>query len=153
MPIREATESDFSRIMELYRQLQPEDPVLADGRDRIAFGEILRNPSLFLFVLEESGHIQSSCYLNLIPNITRSARPYGVIENVITDESARRKGYGKRVVTYALETAWAADCYKVMLATGSKRTGTRAFYEACGFRGDEKHAYVARRVIVAGESY
>lgn len=138
--------------MELYRQLQPSDPVLDDGRDRAAFDRILGTPSLSLFVLEDEGRVRSSCYLNIIPNITRSARPYAVIENVITDESVRRRGYGKRVVTHALEEAWAAGCYKVMLLTGSKREATQAFYKACGFSGDVKHAFIARRAGPDAES-
>lgn len=145
MRVRKAEAADFVRIMDLYRQLQPSDPILSDGTDRAAFDEILRSPWLSLFVLEDHGRIQSSCYLNVIPNITRAARPYAIIENVITDSAARRKGYGKRVVTHALEAAWAAGCYKVMLQTGSKREATHAFYRACGFSGDAKQAFVARR--------
>ncbi len=146
MLVRKARDADFARVMELYRQLQPSDPVLSDGTDRAAFDEILRSPWLSLFVLEDAGGIQSSCYLNVIPNITRSARPYAVIENVITDAAARRNGYGKRVVAHALEQAWAAGCYKVMLQTGSKREATHAFYRACGFSGDAKQAFIIKRV-------
>jgi GNAT superfamily N-acetyltransferase len=144
MFIRKAREADFDRVMALYRQLQPTDPVLNDGKDRAVFEQILRAPWLSLFVLEDNGRIQSSCYLNIIPNMTRSARSYAVIENVITDESARRKGYGKQLVTHAIEEAWAAGCYKVMLLTGAKRKSTHAFYKACGFSGDAKHAFIAR---------
>lgn len=145
MLVRKATASDFDRLMELYRQLQPGDPVLSDGTDRRVFEQILRAPWLCLFVLEEGGRIQSTCYLNIVPNITRSARPYAIIENVVTDESVRRSGYGKRVVLHALEAAWAAGCYKVMLQTGSKRESTHAFYRSCGFSGDAKQAYIVRR--------
>lgn len=145
MPVRKAQEADFHRVLELYRQLQPNDPVLASGKDLAVFEQILREPWLSLFVLEEDGRIHSTCYLNIIPNITRSARPYAIVENVISDHSARRKGYGKRVVTHALGAAWATGCYKVMLLTGSKRESTHAFYRACGFSGEHKHAFIARR--------
>lgn len=145
MPVREAQEADFDRVMELYRQLQPGDPILADGKDRAVFEQIFRASWLRLFVLEDHRRIHSTCYLNIIPNMTRSARPYAIIENVVTDEAGRRKGYGKRVVTHALEAAWAEDCYKVMLLTGSTRESTHAFYRACGFSGDDKHAFIMRR--------
>jgi GNAT superfamily N-acetyltransferase len=146
MIVRKAGGADFDRILELYRQLQPSDPMLTDGRDRAVFDEILRSPWLGLFVLEDEGRVQSTCYLNVIPNITRAARPYAVIENVVTDAAARRKGYGKRVIAHALEQAWAAGCYKVMLLTGSKREATHAFYTACGFVGDAKQAFIIKRV-------
>lgn len=146
MHIRKAEAKDFDRIIELYRQLQPSDPVLSDGTDRAVFDQILRSSWLSLFVLEDCGLIQSTCYLNVIPNITRSAKPYAIIENVVTDASVRRRGYGRFVVTHAVAEAWASGCYKVMLQTGSKRGSTHAFYWACGFSGDEKQAYIARPV-------
>lgn len=145
MQVRRAQSADFARVMELYRQLQPADPVLTDGSDRAVFEHVLRESWLNLYVLEVRGQIQSTCYLNVIPNLTRSARPYGIIENVVTDAAARRNGYGKRIIAYALETAWAAGCYKVMLQTGSQKESTHAFYSACGFSADDKHAYIARR--------
>jgi GNAT superfamily N-acetyltransferase len=147
--VREAEAADFSRVMELYRQLQPKDPVLTDGRDRAAFDAILSAPWLSLFVLADRGRIQSTCYLNVIPNITRSASPYAIIENVVTDAASRGCGYGKCIIAHALDAAWTAGCYKVMLQTGSKREATHAFYRACGFSGDDKHAYVAWRAGVA----
>jgi len=33
MIIRQAIDQDFDAIMHLYRQLQPEDPILDDGSD------------------------------------------------------------------------------------------------------------------------
>jgi GNAT superfamily N-acetyltransferase len=145
MQVRQAQSADFARVMELLRQLQPADPVLTDGRDRAVFEQVLREPWLSLCVLEDRGQMQSACYLNVIPNLTRSARPYGIVENVVTDAAARGKGYGMRIVAYALERAWEAGCYKVMLQTGSKNESTHAFYRACGFSADDKCAYVARR--------
>lgn len=131
--------------MELYRQLQPDDPILTDGRDRAAFDQIVNRENLSLFVLIDQDRIQSTCYLNVIPNITRSASPYAIIENVVTDEAVRGHGYGKRIIAHALDAAWAAGCYKVMLQTGSQNASTHAFYRSCGFSGDDKQAYVVRR--------
>lgn len=141
--VREARAGDFDAIMALYRQLQPRDPVLSDGRDRAVFQQILQRDGLTIFVLEHDGDIRASCYLNVIPNLTRSARPYGIIENVVTDERYRNLGFGKRLIGEALTAAWKAGCYKVMLQTGSERESTHAFYRACGFSGTDKHAFVA----------
>lgn len=145
MEIRHAQEGDFAEVIGLYRQLQPDDPVLEDGRDRVAFDQIIRADGLSLLVLVDGGLMRSTCYLNVIPNITRSARPYAIIENVVTDAASRGKGYGKRIMRHALDTAWAAGCYKVMLQTGSRQESTHAFYRSCGFSGDDKQAYVVRR--------
>jgi GNAT superfamily N-acetyltransferase len=144
MPVREAKGQDFPGVMRLYRQLQPDDPVLTDGRDEAAFHRILETPGLTIFVLESDSRIVATCYLNVIPNITRSARPYAIIENVVTDEDLRGQGCGKLVLEHALSAAWAEGCYKAMLQTGSKRESTHSFYRSCGFSADDKTGYVAR---------
>lgn len=137
--------ADFGPLMQLYAQLHPDDPVVDGGRDRRVFDEILLDPNLYLFVLEDtSGQLNATCYMNVIPNLTRNASPYAVIENVVTHERARNQGLGKQVIKHALEMAWQLGCYKVMLQTGSRAAATHNFYEACGFRADEKTAYLAR---------
>ncbi len=144
--VRTAQESDFGRLGQLYAQLNPADPPMDTPEGRETFRRILADEAHHLFVMEDcDGLVQSTCYLNIIPNLSRGASAYGVIENVVTDQSARGQGFGKSMITHALEYAWREDCYKVMLLTGTHRAGTKAFYTACGFDGDEKAAFVARR--------
>jgi GNAT superfamily N-acetyltransferase len=141
---REAGPGDFEDVLRLYRQLQPEDPVLQDGSDAASFGQILMSPGLHLFVLEVAGTIVATTYLNVIPNLTRSASPYAVIENVVVDETFRGTGLGKQIMAGTLRAAWDAGCYKAMLMTGSRNPAIHAFYRACGFSPDAKQAYLAR---------
>ncbi|GAA2142114.1 GNAT family N-acetyltransferase [Glycomyces algeriensis] len=141
---RVAGPGDFDQILRLYRQLNPTDPVLDDGTDAAAFKQILDSPGLSLFVLEDRGTVVASAYLNVIPNLTRSAAPYAVIENVIVDQAFRGSGFGKRLMASTLQAAWNAGCYKAMLMTGSRDPATHGFYRACGFAGDAKTAYLAR---------
>lgn len=141
---REAGPGDLDGILRLYRQLQPEDPVLDDGSDTAAFAQILRSPGLRLFVLDAGGAVVATAYLNIIPNLTRSASPYAVIENVVVEETLRGTGLGKQIMAGTLRAAWDAGCYKAMLQTGSRTPATHAFYRACGFSPDAKKAYLAR---------
>lgn len=141
---REAGLGDFEGVLRLYRQLQPEDPVLLDRSDAAVFAQILGSAGLHLFVLEVDGTIVATTYLNVIPNLTRSASPYAVIENVVVDEALRSTGLGKQIMAGTLQAAWDAGCYKAMLQMGSRRPATHAFYRACGFSPDEKAAYLAR---------
>lgn len=140
---REAQPEDYQSVMQLYRQLQPADPVLGDGSDAKIFAQILASPWLRLFVLELGGTVVATTYLNIIPNLSRSASPYAVIENVVVYESLRGSGLGKQIMDGTLRAAWEAGCYKAMLMTGSRKPSTDAFYQACGFSGDVKTAYVA----------
>lgn len=142
--IREALTEDFGAVMRLYRQLHPDDPALDNGRDHGIFDAILATRGLTLLVLEIDGAVVATTYLNIIPNITRSASPYAVIENVVVDESVRGTGLGKQIMAATLRAAWDAGCYKAMLLTGSETPSTHAFYRSCGFSPDAKTAYLAR---------
>lgn len=133
--------------MRLYGQLNPDDPVIEDGSDRAVFERILADPGLQLSVLEQAGEIVATTYLNVIPNLSRAASPYAIIENVVVEETLRGRGLGKLIMDHTLQEAWRRGCYKVMLLTGSKRASTHAFYRSCGFTPDVKTGYVARRLL------
>lgn len=138
---REAGKDDFEAIAGLYQQLHPDEPLLID---RSGFDRIIASEAFRLCVLEVDGEVVATTYLNLVPNLTRGSRPYAVVENVVVDKSRRGTGLGKQVMAGTLQAAWDAGCYKVMLMTGSKRESTHAFYRACGFSPDAKHAFLAR---------
>ena len=90
------------------------------------------------------GQLISSCMLTIIPNLTRACRPFGVIENVVTQSAYRGQGWGRALLRHALAHAWQARCYKVMLMTGRKDENTLRFYEQSGFERHGKQAFVAR---------
>jgi predicted GNAT family N-acyltransferase len=53
--------------------------------------------------------VVASTYLSVIPNLTRSASPYVVIENVIVEESQRGTGLGKQVIRARIDIC---ECLK-----------------------------------------
>ncbi|WP_454858296.1 GNAT family N-acetyltransferase [Rhizobium binxianense] len=91
------------------------------------------------------GKLVSSCTLAIVPNLSRGARPYGVIENVVTDADHRKMGLGRAVLHAARDKAWEANCYKVLLATGFQRESTLRFYEGAGFQRGGKTYFEIRR--------
>ncbi|WP_433554427.1 N-acetyltransferase family protein [Micromonospora zamorensis] len=141
---RAARPDDLAQIISLYRQLNPDDPVLDEDSGAAVFRQILDSPGLHLFVLELDGAVVASTYLNVIPNLSRSASPYAVIENVVVEASRRGTGLGRQIMADTLQAAWDAGCYKAMLMTGSRNSATHGFYRACGFSPDVKTAYLAR---------
>jgi len=78
-----------------------------------------------------------------VPNLTRGARAFGLIENVVTHGDHRKKGLATRVLTHALQIAWDNDCYKVMLLTGSEKESILRFYEQAGFKRNIKTGFIA----------
>ena len=54
-------------------------------------------------MVEDDGIIVSSCTLIIIDNLTRSGRPFGLIENVITHREYRKREYGTSILYKAIE--------------------------------------------------
>lgn len=150
MQVRVAVETDLTALLRLYRHLNQDDAPAEPARAQAAFAAMLRSPLVKVFVAEVEEGLASSCTLVVVPNLTRGARPYAVIENVVTDAAFRRRGLGQAVLAAALARAWAEDCYKVMLATGSKREETLRFYERAGFERGGKTFFQARRSATHG---
>jgi len=105
---------------------------------------MLKDESIRYVVARVNDRLVSTCTLAIIPNLTRGARPYGLVENVVTLPDYRRRGIGTLVLQHALRIAWEQNCYKVMLLTGSQQESTLQFYERAGFIRGEKTGFVAR---------
>lgn len=104
--------------------------------------QIIQDPNHHLIVNEADGKIVSSCVCVIIPNLTRNVRPYAFIENVVTREDYRGKGYAAECLEFAREIAEKENCYKMMLLTGSKKPETLQFYEKCGYNSSDKTAFI-----------
>ena len=143
--VRRACSNDLPEILRLYRHLNPDDPVCDPDAPNTqgTWKTIMANSQLAYFVAEADGKIVSTCNLTIVPNLTRGLRPYGLIENVVTDPAYERRGFGTMVLTHALNEAWAAGCYKVMLLTSSRREATLRFYAKAGFRRGVKTGFIA----------
>lgn len=145
MNVREIQATELQALLALYGHLhERDDPLPPLAVIEGVWVEILSNPRVKYFGGFVDGVLVSSCTLTVIPNLTRACRPYGVIENVVTDAAHRGKGWGKAVLAHALGVAWGQNCYKVMLLTGRKDEATLRFYEQAGFDRHGKQAFVAK---------
>ena len=131
--VRSARREDLSDLLSLYQELNPADPRLDDEAASRTFDAMLAQPGMHIFVAEVDGHAVSTATLIIVPNLTRSARPYGLIENVVTASSHRKQGLGHAVIRHTINFGFAAHCYKIMLLTGQKEESVHRFYQACGF--------------------
>lgn len=145
MQLRNLKQDDMSQLLALYRHLDPTDreTSLTDANDRWTQIKQFSGSDIFVGCLED--RIVASCTLIVIPNITRGGLPYALIENVVTDENYRNRGFGQAVLKKAVDAAWGVGCYKVMLLTGSKKPETLSFYEKAGFE-QNKTGFQMRRV-------
>jgi GNAT superfamily N-acetyltransferase len=143
--VRPARNDDLHGMLDLYRHLNPDDPPVSPAAAAAPWSALLRSGLTSVLVAEEAGRLVSSCTLVVVPNLTRGGMSYGLIENVVTHADRRRRGLGHRVLRAALDAAWAGNCYKVMLATGSTQDATLRFYERAGFERGGKTFFQARR--------
>ena len=144
MEIRIASQADHQGVMSLMRQLNRADPEINLEQSSAIYDTITRSRWFSLIVAEFDGRLVGTCYLNIVPNLTRESRPYALIENVVTDRDYRNRGIGRAVMRHAVALAREARCYKVMLMTGRSDDAVHAFYESCGFIAGEKFAYIQR---------
>jgi GNAT superfamily N-acetyltransferase len=136
-----ATPGDLVGILALYRELRPTDAELPQAD--MVLSRILSNPDIALVVCECDGTLAATCMLAIVPNLASGGHPFGVIEHVVTLAQFRRRGFARAVLVFALKLAWARNCYKVILLSGTQRSEAHALYEGVGFRGDVERGFVA----------
>lgn len=132
----------MNSLLELYLFLHEENIPEHDGHLIETWEQIISDQNHHLIVNEIDGQIVASCVCVIIPNLTRNVRPYAFIENVVTHEDYRGKGYAGECLEYAREIAEKENCYKMMLLTGSKRAKTLRFYEKAGYNSSDKTAFI-----------
>jgi len=135
--------NEILSLLELYKQLNPEDNIIDEFTAKNIW-ENIENQNIKYFIAKENGKIIASCYICIIPNLTRGGKSVGFIENVITDIEYRGKGIGKKIIKNAIKYAKEQNCYKILLQSGNKRTDAHGFYESMGFDGESKRAFEIR---------
>jgi len=144
LAIRTAGAGDLAALLALYAELNPSDPPLEPSAAVKQMEAILAQPGMQIFIGFSGEQAAATVTLVIVPNLTRNGAPYALIENVVTSAAHRKKGYGAALIAHAIDRAWQANCYKVMLLTGSKDPATLRFYGSCGFTQD-KTGYQVRR--------
>jgi GNAT superfamily N-acetyltransferase len=142
--VRAISGDELHHLLELYAHLHSVDePLPPPAEVAKLWHDILANPLLHYFGVEFDGRIVSACMLCIVPNLTHSARPFGVIENVVTHSDYRRMGFARVLLHHALQFAWQANCHKVMLLSSVARKEAHSLYESVGFSRHAKIGYVA----------
>lgn len=140
--LREAQQSDLGDILELYTSLHNNSIPKTDETLLSIWKSIIKDPNHHIILGIIGEKIVSSCVIVVIPNLTHEQRPYALIENVITHEDFRNKGYATSVLNAASDIARKANCYKIMLLTGSKQEETLQFYRKAGYNRNDKTAFI-----------
>ena len=140
--VREVRENELSALLELYLHLHEDSIPEMTEHLKDTWDTILQDKNHHIIVKELDGKPVSSCVCVIIPNLTRNVRPYAFIENVVTHSGYRGNGYATECLNYARQVAKNANCYKMMLLTGSKEAATLQFYENAGYNSTDKTAFI-----------
>jgi GNAT superfamily N-acetyltransferase len=146
MPIaRLARTSDLPSLLALFAA--SEVSMAAEPRERAEciWQETLARPGVYVFVSDVRDRIAATCMLITAPNLLRSGRCHGFLENVVTHPDLRGCGHGRAVIQAALARAWASNCHHVLMQSGRADPRVHAFYEKLGFVPGLRTAYVAKR--------
>ena len=140
--VREARKEDLTELLNLYLFLHedtvPENSSLLEN----TWKTIIEGENHHIIVNEVNGKKVSAWVCGIIPNLTRNLRPYAFIENVVTHEDYRGKGFASECLNYAKEIAIKNNCYKMMLLTGTKNEKTLNFYRNAGYNSEDKTAFI-----------
>ena len=140
--VREALKEDLNELLNLYLFLHEKNIPENSEHLENTWKTIIEDINHHIVVKEINGKIVSSCVCVIVPNLTRNIRPYALIENVVTNEGYRGKGYATECLNYVKEIAIKNNCYKMMLLTGTKNENTLAFYKSTGYNSDDKIAFI-----------
>lgn len=140
--VREIKENELNELLELYLFLHEDCVPQTTEHLKNTWKTILEDKNHHIIVKEVDGKIVSSCVCVIIPNLTRSVRPYAFIENVVTHSDFRGKGYATECLEFAKQIALNENCYKMMLLTGSKNEATLKFYANAGYNSADKTAFI-----------
>jgi possible histone acetyltransferase len=140
--VREAVKKDLDELLNLYLFLHEKNIPKNSEYLENTWKTIIEDINHHIVIKEINGKIVSSCVCVIIPNLTRNIRPYALIENVVTNENYRGKGYATECLNYAKEIAIKNNCYKMMLLTGTKNENTLAFYKNAGYNSNDKIAFI-----------
>ena len=140
--VREAMKKDLDEVLRLYLFLHEKSIPEQSEHLISAWNQIVEDKNHHLILNVIDNKIVSSCACVIIPNLTRSVRPYAFVENVVTHKDYRGKGYATECLRYARDIAVKQNCYKMMLLTGSKDPKTLRFYQNAGYNSTDKTAFV-----------
>ena len=142
--VREIESTELNNLLALYTHLHEKGvPEMSEHLTQ-TWEAIMQDKNHHIIVNIVDGKLVSSCVCVIIPNLTRGIRPYALIENVVTHSNYRGMGHATACLDFARDIAVKADCYKIMLLTGSREDATLRFYEHAGYNSTEKTAFIQR---------
>jgi ribosomal protein S18 acetylase RimI-like enzyme len=136
MEIRDATMDDFDLAFDYIEKLWTYNTYDRETIRKV-YGDVLENPADFAFFLYDGGKPLGFCHGTFFNTFWLSGQTC-YVSSIITDEAARGKGHGVKLMDHAKKLARERGARAVVLDSGMPRAEAHRFYEIYGF---EKCAY------------
>lgn len=144
--IRPLVPDDFDACSALYRYLHTDVDSQPTREMLLAvWNELIEDPRMIYLGAFAGDRLVAVCNAAVVLNLTRGARPFAVVENVITHPDYRSRGIGSALFSEVVKSCTRHNCYKVMLMSDNRRTEAHAFYRSVGFEQNIKQAFVMYR--------
>ena len=132
--VREADVNDLGQILSIYQDAGINTlGSLTLSEAQVAYKKMKSYPSYSVYVAESNGHICGTFALLVMDNLANGGTPSGIVEDVAVARAFQGKGIGKAMMQFAINECTRQGCYKMMLSSNEKRTGSHKFYESLGF--------------------
>ncbi|WP_375001632.1 GNAT family N-acetyltransferase [Aeromicrobium sp. CTD01-1L150] len=134
--VREATDTDLSRILELTRQDSMhyfDEPETVTAGQRAAFAEITADPNQDLLVGEVDGRVVATCQLTWMRMLAADGGLYCQVEAVRTEASLRGRGIGAALMAHVEAEARRRGVARMQLTSNSERADAHRFYQRLGY--------------------
>ena len=138
LAVRAAVESDLPHVLALLDQMDdsmyPRRDDAGEAARLSVFRQIAADPRQHLLVADVDGRMAGTVHLIVIPHLSRSCKPSGLLESMVVDEAYRRKGVGAALLREVQRLAREAGCYKLALSSNLARRGAHRFYSRLGWK-------------------
>ncbi len=138
MKIVTLADRDLPDLAQLYRQFRGEESSLEDMRK--AFRRLKKDTDYTLLGVREGGRLIGSVMGILCRELYGKCRPFMVVEDMIVDQSYRRRGVGSLLMQAIEQEAFRCHCSYIMLVTDATRREALGFYEHLGYHPDRYRA-------------
>jgi GNAT superfamily N-acetyltransferase len=132
--VRPAAQADVPALLNLYAELHPSDVPPAAQTALDVWRAIEAQPGRTVLVAQSAATVVGTLDCAVLPTLTRGARPFMLVENVVVTAGYRRSGVGSALIQAAVDLARQEGCYKVQLLSRAERHAAHAFYESRGFQ-------------------
>ena len=103
-----------------------------------AYRKLIASPCSRLFLLQCDGNVVGMLTLGIYFSPTGSK---AWIEDVVVDEACRGCGFGRVLVTHAIDCCKAEEIDTVYLTSNPRRVAANALYQSIGFERKETNMY------------